>query len=456
MGEGGAIGLIGLGVMGRNLALNIADKGYSVAGWDAEPAARSAFAAGPAGPDLDSLIHGLAPPRALLLMLPAGEAVDRVIAALRRHLEPGDLIADGGNSHYRDSQRRAAALAEAGLLFLGLGISGGEAGARHGPAIMAGGDPAAYARLEPLLEAIAARAKGRPCVGWLGPDGAGHFVKTVHNGIEYAVMQLIAEAAYLLRHLGGRTPSEMAEIFAGWNRGPLESYLVECAAEVLAARDAISGGALVDVIRDRAGEKGTGRWTAVAALELGVAAPSLAEAVTARALTAGPRGTAADLAGPAPEGLAGDLERALLAAAVCCYAQGFALLDAAGRAHGWALPLARIAGLWQGGCIIRARLLDRFEAALDHGLPSPPLGPAALATPVAAGLEAWRRLLTAGIGAGLPLPVFAGTLAWHDAMARPRLWADLIQGMRDRFGRHGFERSDLPGVQHHDWDADAS
>jgi 6-phosphogluconate dehydrogenase len=444
------VGLIGLGVMGRNLALNIADRGFRVIGWDADPAACANFAAGAVATDLAELVRDLEPPRALLLMVPAGEPVERVIDALRPHLAAGDLIADGGNSHYRDSRRRADALRQAGLLYLGLGISGGEAGARHGPAIMAGGDRAAYARLEALLEAIAAPAGGEACVAWLGPDGAGHFVKTVHNGIEYAVMQLIAEAVYLLRHLGGLTPPEMAGLFRNWNRGVLESYLVDCAAAVLAARDA-GGGPLLDMIRDRAGEKGTGRWAAVEALELGVAAPSLAEAVAARAMTAAPRGNAAEPSSPPLDGLPADLEPALLAAAVCCYGQGFALLAAAGREYGWELPLARIARLLQGGCIIRARLLDGFAAAFDADATPGPLAHPALAAQVGAGLVPWRRLLAAGIAAGLPLPLFASTLAWYDATTRPRLWADMIQGMRDRFGRHGFERIDRPGQHHHDW-----
>jgi 6-phosphogluconate dehydrogenase len=444
-----ALGLIGLGVMGRNLALNLSDKGVAVAGWDADAAARAAFAAGPAAADLPDLLRRLRRPRALLLMVPAGKPVDEVIEALLPQLAPGDLVADGGNSHHRDTARRATAMAGRGVAWLGLGISGGEAGARHGPAIMAGGEKAAYDRLAPMLEAIGARAGGWPCVAWLGPGGAGHFVKMVHNGIEYAVMQLLAEAAYLLRHLDGLGPEAAAECFAEWNRGPLESYLVGITAEVLAATDAETGRPLVDMIRDRAGEKGTGRWAAVAALELGVAAPSLVEAVTARAMTALPRGR--DVSPPPPlPGLADDLPPALLAAIICCYAQGFALLEAAGHEHGWALPLGRIAGLWQGGCIIRAALLSDFETALGRAS-EPLIDDPALAPAVMGGLAAWRRLLAAAIGAGLPVPVLAASLAWHDAQRRPRLWADVIQAQRDRFGRHGFERVDRPGLHHHDW-----
>lgn len=451
------VGLIGLGVMGRNIALNLADAGLRVVGWDADADARAA-AAIPVADGPDDLARRLRRPRALLLMLPAGAAVDEVLAALLPHLQDGDVVADGGNANYRDSDRRAGELRARGLGYLGLGISGGEAGARRGASIMAGGDAAAYARFVPLLEAIAARVEGTPCVAHLGPDGAGHFVKTLHNGIEYALMQLIAESAYLMRHLGGLAPEAMAEVFARWNRGSLESYLIGIAGMALAARDFESGRPLVDVIRDRAGEKGTGRWAAIAAIELGVAAPSLAEAAIARAVTALPRAAEAGALAPVEASeaecaaLVANLEVALLAASLCCYIQGFQVLAAAGRAYGWPLPLPEIARIWRGGCIIRARLLDNVMAALARA-PEPLdlLDDPSLASVLADGAGTWRRVVLAATAKELPVPVLSATLAWLDARNRPRLWADLIQAQRDCFGRHGFERVDKPGLHHFDW-----
>jgi len=445
--------------MGLSLARNCTDKGFAVVGWDTGEEARSRAARDIAVADSPAdLVRRLSPPRALLLMLPAGPAVDGVLAALLPLLAPGDVIADGGNSSHRDSTRRAAELAARGLGYLGLGISGGEAGARHGPSIMAGGDVAAYARLAPMLEVVAARVETTPCVAHLGPGGAGHFVKTLHNGIEYALMQLIAESAYLMRHLGGLAPATMAEVFARWNRGPLESYLIGISAVVLAARDPGSGRPLVELIRDRAGEKGTGRWAAIAALELGVAAPSLAEAVSARALTVLPRPAEAMPLSPLEQpiadqgGLIDDLEAALLAASLCCYIQGFQVLAAAGRAYGWTLPLPEVARIWRGGCIIRARLLEALGAALTK-TPDPValLDDPALEQLVRQGAGAWRRVVLAAAARGLPAPVLSATLAWLDARRQPRLWADLIQAQRDCFGRHGFERVDAPGLHHHDW-----
>jgi 6-phosphogluconate dehydrogenase len=443
--------------MGRSLALNIRDRGWGLVAWD--PASEARTRLGAEGvtvvESLAELVPALDPPRAVLAMVPAGTPVDALLAELAPLLQAGDCVVDGGNSHYRDTVRRARALAAKEIGYLGLGVSGGEAGARHGPALMLGGDPDPAARLGPLLEAIAARVDGEACAVYLGPDGAGHFTKMLHNGIEYAEMQLIAEAVFLLRHLGGLAPAAMAEIFRAWNRGPLGSYLIEISAEIVGTRDPETGRPLLDLIRDRAGEKGTGRWAAIAALELGVAAPTLAEAVFARSLTARPAPIATDAASRPTEDaarLVADLEGALLAARVAVYAQGFAVLRAAGPVHGWALPLARIARLWRGGCIIRAGILTRIAEAFERRPELPNLlQDAALAGLVDRGLGGWRRALGSATAAAISTPALASALAYRDALASPRLWADMIQAQRDYFGRHGFERTDKPGLFHHDW-----
>jgi 6-phosphogluconate dehydrogenase len=456
------IGVVGLGVMGRNLALNLAGRGHRVAAHDATPAALAKLSHAAVVPCADpaALVAALAPPRALLLMVPAGAPVDAALGRLTPDLAAGDLVIDGGNSHFLDTRRREAALAPRGIRFLGVGISGGEAGARDGPAIMAGGTPEGYATVQPLFEAIAARADGRPCCGYFGADGAGHFVKMLHNGIEYADMQLIAETVFLLRHRHGLEPDAIAELFAAWNAGPLGSYLIEITARVLRRRDRDSGDFLVDRILDRAGQKGTGQWASVAALELGVPAPTITEAVAARALSAlqperlaaaaGPADTAANATPPPPEAYAA----ALLGAKICAYAQGFAVLAAARDHYGWALDLATAARVWQGGCIIRATLLVDIERALG-GADAPPnlLRVPALAGRVAAALPGWRAVVADAVTAGRPIPALASALSYRDAYTTGRLWADVIQAQRDFFGAHGFERVDRPGSFHEDWDA---
>jgi 6-phosphogluconate dehydrogenase len=456
------IGLIGLGVMGRNLALNLRDRGHGVAVHDTTAAALDALAA-EAGivtcRDPAQLVDALTTPRIVLLMVPAGRAVDDAIDRLASHLQPGDIVIDGGNSHFLDTRRREAALAARGLRFLGIGISGGEAGARDGPAIMVGGDAAAYVAVQPILESIAARAGGRPCCAHFGADGAGHFVKMLHNGIEYADMQLIAETVFLLRHRRGLSLDAIADLFASWNDGPLGSFLVEITATVLRHRDRETGRPLVDLILDRAGQKGTGQWASVAALELGVPAPTIIEAVAARALSAlQPERVAAAAATPGAAAATGEppsveaYRDALLGAKVSAYAQGFAVLAAAREHYGWALELGATARVWQGGCIIRARLLADIEIAFAQP-PAPVnlLRVPALTDRIADALPGWRRVVADGIAAGLPLPALSSALAYCDAYRTGRLWADVIQAQRDYFGAHGFQRIDRPGTFHVDW-----
>ena len=457
------IGIVGLGVMGRNLALNFAGKGYRVAACDADAAAldRLAGASGVvACRDAAALVGALRTPRAVLLMVPAGPPVDTALAGLTPLLAAGDLALDGGNSHFAETRRRATELAARGLGFLGVGISGGEAGARDGPAIMAGGTPAGYAAARPLLEAIAARADGRPCCGYFGTDGAGHFVKMLHNGIEYADMQLIAETVFLLRHRHGLTPDAIADRFAAWNDGPLGSYLIEITDAVLRRRDAETGRPLVDLILDRAGQKGTGQWASVAALELGVPAPTIVEAVAARALSAlqpervAAAGTFGDAgarnAAPPPLDAYRD---ALLGAKIAAYAQGFAVLAAARAHYGWTLDLAGAARVWQGGCIIRAKLLRDIERAFDgDAAPANLLRVPALAAQIVGALSGWRAVVGDAAASGVPAPALGSALAYVDAYRTGRLWADVIQAQRDFFGAHGFARVDRPGTFHENWE----
>ena len=461
------IGVVGLGVMGGNLALNIADHGFDVAIWNRSPARIEALL-GRAGPlaarmraarSLEELVAALAPPRAVLLMIKAGAAVDETIAALGGLLAPGDIIIDGGNADFHDTRRRSAALAERGIRFLGMGISGGAEGARHGPSIMVGGAPEAWAAVRDIFEAIAARYEGDPCAALLGPDGAGHFVKTVHNGIEYADMQLIAEIYGLLRD-GARWPAErIGALFARFNGGRLNSYLMEISAEVLKARDPVGGGAMVDAIVDSAGQKGTGRWTVIEALRLGEAPMVIAAAVAARVVSAlrETRRAGAEAFGaaaPAPGAIPPEekLEAALLAGRIIAYTQGFSLLNAASAHYGWGLDLARIAEIWRAGCIIRSAMLDDMAAAARAGLPHGLLAFAPLfAEALGAAAPALRETALAGLAAGLPLPAHLAALSWFDSMRQARGSADLIQAQRDFFGAHGFERLDGAGPAHGPW-----
>ena len=461
------IGLIGLGVMGRNLALNIADNGFAVAAWDPWPDAVRDFTASETIGERPVWVHeavsdmvaALKTPRAVLLMVKAGEPVDAQIADLAGRLDAGDLIIDGGNSHYRDTMRRGKDLEGRGLRFLGTGVSGGEEGARHGPAIMAGGGDAAFARVAPMLDAIAADVDGQPCCAHVGGDGAGHFVKMMHNGIEYADMQLIAEVYFLMKNRLGLSYTEMQETFAEWNQGDLDSYLIEITADILGKTDPESGDPMLDVILDRAGQKGTGLWSSVAALELGVPAPTIAEAVFARALSAlkDERLRAAEVfAEPIADFDSAEfvsaLLDALLASKICAYAQGFAVMQAASREFGWSIDLGRVSTIWRGGCIIRARFLDRIREAYAR---NPKLANLLLdpyfRDLVERSRAGWRRVVATAAADGLPVPALASALAYFDSYRSGRLWADLIQAQRDYFGAHTFERVDQPGTFHVDW-----
>ncbi|XVS62952.1 NADP-dependent phosphogluconate dehydrogenase [Actinosynnema sp. CA-299493] len=466
------IAVTGLAVMGSNLARNLARHGYRVAVHNRSHARTKALIAdhGHEGDfvpaeTLEELVASLQTPRQIIIMVKAGGPTDAVIDELVPLLEAGDTVIDGGNAHYADTRRREAALKDAGLHFVGAGISGGEEGALNGPSIMPGGSKESYQHLGPVLEDIAAKVDGVPCCVHVGPDGAGHFVKMVHNGIEYADMQLIAEAYDLLHRVGGMAPAEVAEVFRGWNTGDLESYLVEITAEVLGHVDAETGAALVDVIADEAEQKGTGRWTVQEALELGVPVTGIAEAVFARSLSgrAGQRQAVRSAFGPAAvvggadTSLVEDVRQALYASKVVAYAQGFDQMRAASAEYGWDLDLGAMATIWRGGCIIRARFLDRIREAYDK---APELASLLVddyfRDAVQSAEEAWRRVVVKAVSAGVPAPGFVSALAYYDGLRSERLPASLIQGLRDFFGAHTYRRTDREGSFHTLWSGDRS
>jgi 6-phosphogluconate dehydrogenase len=401
-----------------------------------------------------------------MVMVKAGEATDAVINEFAPLLEPGDMIIDGGNAHFHDTRRREAKLKDQGLHFVGMGVSGGEEGALNGPSIMPGGDPDAYdASVKPIFEAIAAQVDGTPCCTYVGPDGAGHYVKMVHNGIEYADMQLIAESYDLLRNAVGWEVPQIAQRFERWNESELESFLIEISARVLSKTDDATGKPLVDVILDAAEQKGTGRWTAQDALELGVPLTGITEAVFARSLSAlkDQREHAAEvLAGPPPratadDSLADDLEHALYASKIVSYAQGFAQMAAAADTEGWKIDLGSMATIWRGGCIIRARFLDRIREAYDR---EPGLANLMLADFFQQALEnaqdPWRRVVAKAAELGIPTPAFSSSLAYYDGYRRAHGPASLIQGLRDLFGAHTYKRTDREGTFHTLWSGDGS
>jgi 6-phosphogluconate dehydrogenase len=449
--------------MGAALALNIAEKGFPIAVYNRTASATTAFldAAGDLRPRLtgtetpEALVATLARPRAIIIMVQAGAPVDAVIDALAPLLDKDDLLIDAGNADFHDTRRREAALAAKGLKFFGMGVSGGEEGARHGPSIMVGGPAETYARVQDIVEAIAAKYDGAPCAAHLGPDGAGHFVKTVHNGIEYGDMQMIAEVWGLMRDGQGLAPADAAEIFARWDRGALKSYLIEITAKVLAATDPETGGPMISVIQDRAGQKGTGRWTLIEALRLGQSATTIEAAVAARSFSSMKevRGVGAALfAHPAAARLPdeGAMEAGLLAAKIIAYGQGLALLSAASEDFGWSLDLARIAEIWRAGCIIRSALLDDISRAVRAGLPEGQLIFApAFADRLKTGVPALRQVVAAAALGGHAVPALSAALAYFDQLTRARGTADLIQGQRDFFGAHGFERTDRAGTGFH-------
>ncbi|MFD9739724.1 NADP-dependent phosphogluconate dehydrogenase [Umezawaea sp. NPDC059074] len=464
------IAVTGLAVMGSNLARNLARHGHRVAVHN-RSYSRTKLLIEQHGDEGDfvsaetaeELVASLQKPRQIIIMVKAGAPTDAVIDELVPLLDEGDMVIDGGNAHYADTRRREAALREKGLHFVGAGISGGEEGALNGPSIMPGGSKESYVHLGPVLESIAAVVDGTPCCVHVGPDGAGHFVKMVHNGIEYADMQLIAEAYDLLLRAGGKTPAEIADVFREWNEGDLESYLIEITADVLSHVDADSGKALVEVIADEAEQKGTGRWTVQEALELGVPVTGIAEAVFARSLSGrvDQRKAVRDALGASEvavnltEGLVDDVRQALYASKVVAYAQGFDQMRAASKEYGWDLDLGAMATIWRGGCIIRARFLDRIREAYDG---SPELASLLVDDYFAQAVQnaeaAWRRVVVTAVQAGVPVPGFVSALAYYDGLRSERLPAALIQGLRDFFGAHTYRRTDREGTFHTLWSGD--
>lgn len=495
------VGLIGLAVMGQNLVLNIADHGFNVAVYNRTASVTDEFLAEhPAGSfgqaggglighhDLAAFVRSIKRPRRIVMMIKAGGATDAVIDALAELVEAGDVLVDGGNAHWEDTNRREAALAGRGILFVGSGVSGGEVGARFGPSLMPGGDAAAWELIKPIWTSIAAKVDsqtGEPledakagspvyapnaesCAAHIGPAGAGHFVKMVHNGIEYADMQIICEAYHVLRDIVHLSPKEMSEIFAQWNEGALDSYLIQITADILAQDDPRSGEPFVDVVLDTAGQKGTGKWTGIVSLDMGVPAPTIAEAVFARSMSsfkslrmeASKRlvGTTNAFEGD-PSSFIEAVGRALHCSKICAYAQGFAIMEAASKEYKWNLDFGSIAMIWRGGCIIRARLLQQIKDAYDRD-PNLPnlLMDEKFAASLAKQQGGWRAVVGAGVRVGVPVPAINSALAYYDALRSERLPASLLQSQRDYFGAHTYERVDRPRGEfyHLDWSGDRS
>ena len=468
MPENCDIGITGLAVMGANLARNAARKGFAVAlhnrtSEKADALVRDFGSEGTfvAAHDARSFVAALRKPRAIVIMVKAGKPVDDVIAELAPLLERGDILIDGGNSLFTDTQRRGKELEAKGLRFIGMGVSGGEEGALEGPSMMPGGDAEAYARVQPIFEKMAAQVDGTPCCTYIGADGAGHYVKMVHNGIEYADMQLIAEAYDLMRGVYGLDAGRIADVFASWKDGDLDSYLIEITAIVLRKIDAATKKPLVDVILDEAEQKGTGRWTAQQALEMGIPITAITEAVFARSLSAlkSDRVAASKvLAGPKPAPASADeaalnaIRDALYASKIVAYAQGFEQMAAAAKQFDWKLDLGKIATIWRGGCIIRAKFLDRIREAYADAAPDTNL----LMVPyfrdgIARDDAAWRNVVALSVERGVPIPAFSSSLAYYDGYRRERGPANLIQGLRDYFGAHTYKRVDHDGSYHVLW-----
>ncbi len=464
------IGIVGLGVMGENLALNIERNGYSVAGFDtaaekvqnfrARTAGKKAFAAA----SQTEFLAALESPRRILMMVPAGKAVDSVINDFKPHLVKGDVLIDGGNTFFADTDRRMKELEAMGILYVGTGVSGGEEGALWGPSIMPGGNPQAWPLVRPVLQAIAAKTDdGWPCCAWVGNGGAGHFVKMVHNGIEYGDMQMICEAYFLMERVLGMAPQEISTVFAEWNKGELNSYLIEITADILAKRDPETGKPMVHVILDTAEQKGTGKWTSQVALDLGIPAQTIADAVFARMLSALKKermAASAIIHGPTPR-FAGDrkdfleaIRKALFCSKICSYAQGFQMLRAADREYAWSLDLGTIAMLWRAGCIIRAQFLGKITEAYQRkpDLANLLLDPYFAGT-IASYQVSWRQAVCAAVENGIPVSAFMSALSYFDSYRSPVLPANLLQAQRDYFGAHTYRRVDKEGVFHTSWKA---
>jgi 6-phosphogluconate dehydrogenase len=464
------IGMVGLAVMGRNLALNIADHGFRVGVWNLEQPVTDKFVADNGSErfvgtkSLAELVAVLERPRRLWVMIKAGKPVDEVLEQLKPLLEPGDIVIDGGNTHFEETRRREADLKKLGINFVGMGVSGGEEGARRGPSLMPGGANDAWVALKPILESMAAKTDSGPCVTHIGPDGAGHFVKMVHNGIEYGDMQLIAEAYDLLARGVGLTAPQIGEIFTRWNEGPLASFLVELTGKVLMVKDKETGKPLVDLVQDKAGQKGTGKWTAELALDLGVPIPTIGAALDGRGLSSMKdervaaakkiRGVTSGEPGDDRSNLVDAVHDALLAAKVCSYAQGLQLIRAGSEKYKWNISLKEVARIWKGGCIIRARLLDNIMKALEQ---TPNLPNLLVAEDFEKRLHdaqpGWRRSIVAAVALGIPVPAMSASLAYFDSYRTARLPQNVTQAQRDAFGAHTYERTDKPeaGFVHSEW-----
>ncbi|MEC4564952.1 NADP-dependent phosphogluconate dehydrogenase [Paenibacillus sp. CMAA1739] len=462
------IGVIGLAVMGKNLALNIESRGFTVSVFNRSPEKTHDLIKEAEGKKLtgtfsiEEFVNSLESPRKILIMVQAGKATDATIEQLVPHLDKGDIIIDGGNAYFPDTQRRSKELEAKGLRFIGTGVSGGEEGALNGPAIMPGGQESAYKLVEPILTAISAKVDGDPCCTYIGPDGAGHYVKMVHNGIEYGDMQLIGEAYHLLKSVLNVSAEELHEIFTEWNKGELDSYLIEITADIFSQYDAETGKPMVDVILDAAGQKGTGKWTSQSALDLGVPLSMITESVFSRFLSAmkDERIAASKvLSGPKAESFSGDkkefiesVRKALFASKIVSYAQGFAQMRAASDEYDWDLKYGKIAMIFRGGCIIRSQFLQNIKDAYDR---DPALKNLLLDSYfkniVETYQDAWRQVISVAVSQGIPVPGFSSALAYYDSYRTERLPANLLQAQRDYFGAHTFKRVDKEGVFHHQW-----
>ncbi|MCG6567151.1 NADP-dependent phosphogluconate dehydrogenase [Tessaracoccus sp. ZS01] len=467
-----AVGVIGMAVMGSNLARNLARNGHRVAVWNRTPNKTNELVAehGHEGDfvpavELADFVASIERPRRMILMIKAGAPTDSTIDLLVPLLDQGDIVVDGGNAHFEDTRRRELKLRDLGLHFVGAGISGGEVGALEGPSIMPGGSPESYEALGPILESISAKVDGEPCCTYIGPDGAGHFVKMVHNGIEYADMQFIGEAYELLKAVGF-SHDEMADVFATWNTGDLDSYLIEITAEVLRKKDPRTGRPLVEVIVDAAGMKGTGTWTVQSALNLGTPVNTIAESVFARAISSAPelrQAAQAALQGPDAkiqvadrEAFVEQIRQALWASKVVAYAQGLDEIRMAGAEYGWDINVGEVAKIWRAGCIIRAKLLERIRSEYADRKLATLLEAPSVAEGLASSQDAWREVVSVAVKAGVPVPGFAAALAHYDQARAPRLNAALTQGLRDYFGAHTYRRIDAEGAFHINWSTDGT
>ncbi|MCJ7841502.1 NADP-dependent phosphogluconate dehydrogenase [Lederbergia sp. NSJ-179] len=463
------IGVIGLAVMGKNLALNIESRGYSVAVFNRSPEKTEDFLKKEAEGknvvgafSIEEFVNSLEKPRKILLMVKAGPATDATIESLKPHLEKGDILIDGGNTYFKDTIRRNKELSEAGLHFIGTGVSGGEEGALTGPSIMPGGQKEAYELVAPILKAIAAKVDGDPCTTYIGADGAGHYVKMVHNGIEYGDMQLICEAYFMMKHVLGLTAEELHEVFSEWNKGELDSYLIEITADIFTKKDEETGKPLVDVILDTAGQKGTGKWTSQDALDLGVPLPLITESVFARCISAMKEERVAAskvLSGPEAARYDGDkgelieaIRKALYMSKICSYAQGFAQMRAAAEEYGWDLKYGDIAMIFRGGCIIRAQFLQKIKDAYDR---DPELANLMLDPYFKEIVEnyqgALRKVIAVAVERGIAVPTFSSAIAYYDSYRTESLPANLLQAQRDYFGAHTYQRVDKEGIFHTEW-----